>query len=110
MLCIGNFEENMDLSSVSHLFSCNQSLFLYNRYVGEVHVDCEGGKKFVIEERKFGTTSPPEIEDKEFDEYEDNAQLVLITLNTTDTTKGFIKESIYKERLEKSDTGLPLVK
>ena len=43
-------------------------------------------------------------------EYEDNAQLVLISLNTADTTKGFIKESIYKERLEKSDTGLPLVK
>ena len=88
----------------------NRSLILYNRYVGAVHVACEGGKTFEIAERKFGTTSPPEIEDKEFDEYEDNAQLVLISLNTADTTKGFIKESIYKERLEKSDTGLPLVK
>ena len=107
MLCIGNFEENMDLS---RCLDVTNHFFLYNRYVGEVHVDCEGGKKFVIEERKFGTTSPPEIEDKEFDEYEDNAQLVLITLNTTDPSKGFIKESIYKERLEKSDTGLPLVK
>jgi len=79
-------------------------------YVGEVHVDCGGNKTFEIAERKFGTTSPPQIKDKEFDEYEDDAQLVLITLNTTDTSKGFIKESIYKERLEKSDTGLPLVK
>ena len=93
------------------LWLLNQLLFLYNsRFVGEVLVDCEGGKTFKIAERKFGTTSPPEIEDKGFDEYEDDAQLVLITLNTTDTSKGFIKESIYKERLEKSDTGLPLVK
>jgi len=83
---------------------------LYNRYVGAVHVACEGGKTFEIAERQFGTTSPPEIQDKEFDEYEDDAQLVLISLNTADTSKGFIKESIYKERLEKSDTGLPLVK
>ena len=45
-----------------------------------------------------------------FGELEDDGQLILISSDFENTNKGFVKESVYKERLDKSDTGLPLVK
>jgi len=62
-----------------------------------------------IDGRKFTNTSPPVVKD-DFGESEDDSQLILISSDFENTNKGFVKESVYKERLDKSDTGLPLVK
>ena len=78
-------------------------------FVGALTVKCSDGNNLDISEHEFEKTSPPDIKEDDFDDYEDDAQLVLISLNQ-ETGEGMVQESIYKERLEKSDTGLPLVK
>ena len=78
-------------------------------FVGAITVQCPDGNNLPISEHEFEKTSPPDIKEDDFDDYEDDAQLVLISLNQ-ETGEGMVQESIYKERLEKSDTGLPLVK
>ena len=78
-------------------------------FVGAMTVQCSDGNNLDIAEYEFEKMSPPDIKEEDFDDYEDDAQLVLISLDQK-TGNGMVKESIYKERLEKSDTGLPLVK
>merc|ERR1712223_1701875 len=78
-------------------------------YIDDINVACTDGASFIIDGKKFTNTSPPMVTD-DFGELEDDGQLILISSDFENTNKGFVKESGYKERLDKSDTGLPLVK
>ena len=74
-------------------------------------VTCQG-QKFTFPTYKFMKTSPPSQSDGGGDK--DKAQHVLFTLDPTrgwpTTRQPKIQESMYREKLDKSDTGLPIAK
>ena len=80
-------------------------------YIGPIQeLECLGEKFKPTNEYKFTKVSPPEKDPEKT--YEDDAQHVLITKNLANHLQNEIKiqESIFRERLEKSETGLPIVK
>ena len=80
-------------------------------YIGPIQeLECLGEKFKPTNEYKFAKVSPPEKDPEKT--YEDDAQHVLITKNLANHLQNEIKiqESIFRERLEKSETGLPIVK
>merc|ERR1719384_2665745 len=106
-------EMNFDFTNVSTAYQTNKNKEKGQWYMDDINVTCIdrefGTREFIIEGRQFTNTSPPEVID-DFGEAEDDGQLILISSDFKKANSGFIKESHYKERLEKSDTGLPLVK
>ena len=76
-------------------------------YIQPFTANCQSGETFEFPEYKFTSVSPPPKFDE--DEYEDNAQAILIGQNAV-TGLPIIYDTKYRERLEKSDTGLPIAR
>lgn len=72
-------------------------------YVEPFQAFCANGEVHNFSEYKFAESSPPP-KNPASKSPGDLGQHILITSN------GIIKESVYRERIEKSSTGLPIVK
>lgn len=71
--------------------------------VGTFHALCANDEVVDFPEYKFAEASPPP-KDPDSNSPGDLGQHILVTRN------GIIKESMYRERIDKSSTGLPIVK
>ena len=88
-------------------------------FVGEMEFECHN-QTYKLEEYKFKNPSPPKDPNLDDSAYQDKAQHILLTKNhleeddcgmlDDDFCTPLVIESTYPERLEKSETGLSIVK
>lgn len=74
-------------------------------YFSKFSIDCEDYEIYEFDEVKFAEKFPTNEEEDDGD----SGQHILISWDTLNE-EGFIQESKYKERIDKSATGLPIVK